>query len=178
MARQMKAPPPPSKLDIAARPALPHLFKGTILAVDPSIGSASSMPGYALVVDGVMVDSGILSINPRESASKRLSGIQHQLLALVPNPNVLVIEKIAPMLSCGGAGVIQLHWACGVILATYPDAVPVMIPNQTWKKYLRDKGIEYKKSDENDAIVLMLTLYNTLSKQLKNESDVLKVIKS
>jgi len=168
--------PPPSNLDVAMKPALPFLLKGTILAVDPSIGSASSMPGYALVVDGVMVDSGILSINPRENSSKRLYAIQKQLLELVPNPNVLIIEKIAPMLSVGGAGVIQLHWACGVVLATYPDAVPVMIPNQTWKKFLRDNGVDYKKSDENDAIVLMLTLFSKLNRQLKNESDVHKAI--
>lgn len=171
-----KLPPPPSKLDVAARPALPFLLKGTILAVDPSIGSASSMPGYAMVVDGVMVDSGILAINPRENSSKRLSAIQKQLLAITPNPDVLIIEKIAPMLSVGGAGVIQLHWACGVVLATFPNAVPVMVPNQTWKKYLRDHGIDYKKSDENDAIVLMLTLYNTLNRNLKNEADVHKAI--
>lgn len=175
MAR-VKLPPPPSKLDVAAKPALPFLHKGTILSVDPSIGSASSMPGYSLVVDGVMVDSGILSINPRENASKRLAAIQIQLNLLTPNPDVIVIEKIAPMLSCGGAGVIQLHWACGVVLATYPNAVPVMVPNQTWKKFLRDHGINYKKSDENDAIVLMLTLYSVLNRQLKNEADIHKAI--
>jgi Holliday junction resolvasome RuvABC endonuclease subunit len=134
------------------------------------------MPGYSLVVDGVMVDSGILSINPRENASKRLAAIQIQLNLLTPNPDVIVIEKIAPMLSCGGAGVIQLHWACGVVLATYPNAVPVMVPNQTWKKFLRDHGINYKKSDENDAIVLMLTLYSVLNRQLKNEADIHKAI--
>ena len=168
-----KAPPPPTKLELSAKPCKPFCTKGTIISVDPSIGSASSMPGYALTVDGVLVDSGILAINPREPHNKRLAGIQAQLKALTPNPDVVVCESIAPVLSVGGPNVIQLHWAVGVILATYPNAHAVLIPNQTWKKHLREAQlVNYVKSDENDALALMCTLYALCQEMMTNEKDV------
>lgn len=171
--RQLKAPPPPTKCELAAIPAAPFCISGTIISVDPSIGSASSMPGYAIVEDGKMVDSGILAINPREPHNKRLAGIQVQLRKLVPNPDVLICEAIAPMLSVGGANVIQLHWAVGVILATYPDAVPVLVPNMVWKKHLKLARLEgYFKSDEHDAIALMWTLFSICQVKFKNENDI------
>jgi hypothetical protein len=163
----------PSKVEVAARAARPFLHKGIILSVDPSIGSANSQPGYSLVIDGEMVDSGTLNINHKAMSNKRLADIQSQLLSICANPDVLIIEKICPMLSVGGAGVIQLHWACGAILATYPLANTVLVPNMTWKKHLRDHGLDnYKKSDEADAIALMLTVYGLLNSNLKNEKQV------
>lgn len=163
----------PTKVEVAARGARPFLHKGTILAVDPSIGSANSQPGFVLAVDGTVVDSGHLSINPKEMSNKRLAAIQIQLRKICPNPDVLIIEKIAPMLSVGGAGVIQLHWACGAILATYPNAHMIQVPNMTWKKHLREHGLEnYKKSDEADAIAMLLTVYGLLNSNLKNERQV------
>lgn len=164
---------PPTKTEAAALALSKFCTKGTVLAVDPSIGSASSMPGYAIAVDGVMVDSGILTINPREPHNKRLAGIQAQLRKLTPNPNVLICEAIAPMLSVGGANVIQLHWAVGAIQATFPDAGVLLIPNQTWKKYLRGVKLDnYIKCDETDALALLLTYFHLAKGMVINAEDV------
>jgi len=170
---KIKAPPPPTKCELACQPATPFCTTGTIISVDPSIGSASSMPGYAIVVDGKMVDSGILAINHRDPHNRRLASIQAQLRLLAPKPDVLICEAIAPMLSVGGANVIQLHWAVGVILATYPDAVPVLIPNMVWKKHLKLASLDvYYKSDEHDAIALMWTMFSICQAKFKNENDI------
>lgn len=75
MQNKPKKPPPPTKTELKVIPCKPYCSSGTILAVDPSIGSATSMPGYALSVDGVVVDSGILSINPKAPHNQRLAGI-------------------------------------------------------------------------------------------------------
>ena len=173
MATKVKLPPPPTKTQLMAQPATPFCTKGTIISVDPSIGSASSMPGYSIVVDGNMVDSGVLKINHKDPSNKRLGAIQAQLRKLVPNPNVVICEAIAPMLSVGGPNVIQLHWAVGVIQATYPDAHAVLIPNMVWKSHLKKAGLDkYTKSDEHDAIALMWTLFSLCQVRLKNEADI------
>jgi len=164
---------PPTRTELSAKPATPFCTKGTIISVDPSIGSSASMPGYSIVVDGKMVDSGILQINHRDPSNKRLGDIQAQLRKLVPSPNVLVCEAIAPMLSVGGPNVIQLHWAVGVTQATYPDAISVLIPNMVWKSHLKKAGLDkYHKSDEHDAIALMWTLFSLCDAKFKNEKDI------
>lgn len=82
-------------------------------------------------------------------------------------------EAIAPMLSVGGPNVVQLHWAVGVIQATYPDAYAVLVPNQTWKSQLRKLGLDnYVKTDEHDALAILLTIYQICGVRLKNEADV------
>jgi hypothetical protein len=154
-------------------PCIPFCTEGTILSVDPSIGSASSMPGYALCVDGCIVDCGELKINCKDPSNKRLGDIQSQLRMICPSPNVVICEAIRPTLSCGGTNVVQLHWAVGVILATYPTAHTVMVPNQTWKACLRRTGLDnYVKSDEHDAIVLMWTVFHICQAKFKNENDI------
>ena len=169
----VKKAAPPTKVGLAALGGKRFCQSGTVLAVDPSIGSANSMPGYALAQDGQVVDSGILRINPRDPHNRRLAAIQSQLRHLTPNPDVLVCEAIAPMLSVGGPNVIQLHWACGVIQATYPDAHTVLVPNQTWKKQIRDNNLTYVKSDEHDALMLLYTFFKLCNEEIANEDDVI-----
>lgn len=134
---------------------LSELVGGIVLIVDPSIGSQSSLPGWAIYEDAVLVNSGIIPVPIHKTVAQRLAYLSQAITKLVEDigdVGVLVYEKV-PVSAHGGrsqAGHASLLMATGAILAG-ADRVPhyVAIAPISWKKAARPT---YVKSDENDAI--------------------------
>lgn len=150
------------------------ILDGVIMSVDPSIGSTSSMPGWAIYRQGQLVDSGIIEIPPHLSVWKRLRRLANGIRKLYRqyDPDVLVYEEI-PAQRYGG-GNAQAHAsllkALGVILSVPgPDGYVGIYP-LSWKKQVRDT---YVKGDEQDAREIGWIIYE-LAKQIKEGKDAKK----
>lgn len=120
------------------------VLTGTVLAIDPSSGSAGSMPGYAIMKSGVIVESGILMIDHREGISERLKQLMSALWELEGkcNPDLLLVEQIR-----GNRAHNYLRWACGCIVAAV-SCPHLEISTSTWRALVTN---EYVKGDEADA---------------------------
>lgn len=128
------------------------ILEGTLVAIDPSIGSSSSMPGYAIYRAGILEESGILSIDSSGTIWQRLRMVVHQVRKLYQqwDPDVLIFEDIPPQRHGGDASAhASLIKAVGAIISVSgPDYVVGLHP-RSWKLLVRPS---YTKSDENDAI--------------------------
>ena len=137
----------------AIRKSRKPLVSDTVLVVDPSIGSRSSAPGWAVYQVGKLVESGILIIDSEAPKWERLRELHRQLRNLSKkwDPYVCVYEDV-PVTAHGGrsqVGHASLLMAVGVVLAAIdaPNFVPM--PPVSWKRWVRP---EYEKGDEQDAI--------------------------
>jgi hypothetical protein len=148
--------PKPSKgsnIHAAVTAAKRALIDGTALIIDPSIGSRSSMPGYAVYVAGKLTESGTLRINPDESKWERLREVHRQLrnISKLHDPDVLVYEDV-PVTAHGGRSQVShasLLMAVGAALAAVDCPHVVPMPPSSWKRWARP---EYEKGDEADAV--------------------------
>lgn len=136
-------------VDVAKRP----LVSGTVLVVDPSIGSRSSAPGYAIYRAGELQESGILLIDPDAPKWDRLREVHRQLRNIGKrlDPDVLVYEDV-PVSAHGGRSQVShasLLMAVGAALAAVASPHVVPMPPVSWKRWVRP---EYQKGDEADAI--------------------------
>ena len=153
-----------------------EILTGTILCIDPSSGSASSMPGYAIYKESKLVDSGILEV---ETVSKeipvRLKEIGDMLRDGFDDYDVLVIEFISPV--HGGGGMRQAFFqakfhasllkSVGCVLGTVNRKHTVQIHPRTWQKY-RDEY--YEKSDHKDAEYMGICAI-AMAKEMKEKED-------
>ncbi len=138
---------------------LTPLLEGTVVAIDPSIGSQSSMPGWAAYTAGILVDSGTLEIPLGWGVPERLQEVARQLRELyrIYKPvDVLVYEQIASQFFGGkgkkfgnAASMASLQKALGAILSVPGPTSFVGLSPQTWKRLVSDT---YVKSDEADAV--------------------------
>jgi hypothetical protein len=131
-----------------------ELLEGTVVCIDPSIGSTSSMPGWAVYRKTVLLASGIFRIDNTWSTPERLKHLHRYLLDLYaeyPPPDVLVYEDIPARRQGRGnaAGHASLLKAVGAILAAPGPVGHVGLMPISWKSMARDT---YRKSDEADAI--------------------------
>ena len=121
----------PTKTQIAVSAVPAHLWEqGCVLAVDPSSGSANSMPAYALADKGTVVDSGVIELPltkrqliqeanafdiPPEFLAQythtgtvplqiRLYLLREKLHALTLRPDILCLESIPPFMESRGGG--------------------------------------------------------------------------
>ena len=135
------------------------LLEGRVLAIDPSSGSQSSLPGYALFDKGELIDHGVIKLKISRELPRRLNELGEALKTEFPAVDVLVIEDI-PVRSYGkGASPhASLLKAVGCILAccTYREFVEISPP--TWKAYVRRNPERfskvYEKSDDLDAWII------------------------
>lgn len=128
------------------------MTEGVVLSVDPSIGSVSSMPAFAIYRAGQLVTSGVWEMDPTSPLPSRLQRLSYLMRKLIKeyDPDVLVHEAISdvPFKGFAGRGHASLQKALGAILSVSgPDKYVGMLP-ATWKKFARS---HYVKSDENDA---------------------------
>lgn len=131
------------------------ILKGKLLAIDPSTGSTSSLPGYAIYEAGVLVESGLIQVSVAEASNKRLYEINRTLREEFEIPDVLVIEHISeiafgvlkfkPKAFCG------LHRGVGAILSAFNVDPVIAVPPRIWKKTVDEN---YVKSDESDAVYI------------------------
>lgn len=130
-----------------------QLQHGIVVAIDPSIGSNSSMPGFAIYKAGEFLGSGTFDLDPAQSRPLRLQRLAHLLRKLYStwHPDVLVYEEIPAQRHGFGNAVAHasLLNAVGVVLSiSGPDHYVGLMPI-SWKKCARST---YVKSDEADAV--------------------------
>lgn len=135
-------------------PVAKYLQRGIVLSIDPSIGSKSSMPGFALYKESSLWLSGIIQLNPADEDWTRLQQLSDWVRHTYKTyqPDVLVYEDI-PAQHHGPGGQAGSHSklikAVGAILSVRGPQHFVGIMPTSWKKMVRSS---YVKSDEADAI--------------------------
>jgi hypothetical protein len=144
-----------------------NVLEGTMIAFDPSTGSAGSMPGYAIFKAGDLQESGIISVNPSARRNKKLFSITDSLLKEFPKPDVIIIENIPPVTfnranSMGGWSLVSIQRAIGAIVSCF-DCDYVEMSPIAWQKYKFDG---YIKSDEHDSICIGIAAIE-ISKSIK-----------
>jgi Holliday junction resolvasome RuvABC endonuclease subunit len=142
-----------SRVYSEVRDNLTLLLKGRVLAIDPSIGSTSSMPGWAYYNAGELIESGILEINPKQSVWDRLQDLSRLVRQLYKrfDIDILIYEDIPSQRQGGGNANAHasLLKAQGAIMSVPGPRAYVGIFPVSWKRMVRPT---YVKSDEADAI--------------------------
>lgn len=132
------------------------LISGRVVAVDPSVGSTSSQPGFAVYIQGELRTSGIISIDPGLPIWDRLHKLNHGIRSLYKewDPDVLVYEDIPAQRHSkfNNKGNAEAHAsllkALGAILSVSgPDHYVGILPI-SWTKMTRP---DYVKGDQRDA---------------------------
>jgi hypothetical protein len=132
---------------------LQGILDGVVVSIDPSIGSSSSMPGWAVYRAGQYVTSGTFDIPVHKSIPDRLRILANHIRKLYNEypPDCLVYEDI-PAQRYGMGNAIahaSLLKALGAILSVPgPEGYAGIMPI-SWKKLVRDT---YIKGDESDAV--------------------------
>lgn len=175
----------PTQFDITCRKYQEALRSGLVLAVDPSIGSQKSMPGFALVEGGRVIHSGHIQIDASKPPHRRLHMLQTELFAITPAIDLLITENIPPFMNKGSGGfrnqsMISLHWAVGAILAAY-DTDLIQVPISSWHSWVNknvgDFATVYKKCDENDALAMTCACFAAAGIPLGNVADVIRILR-
>ena len=147
------------------------IIKGTVLCIDPSIGSSSSMPGWAVSRNGTRVDSGIIEIEVSRDIPARLQVLNRKIRNLIQewDPDILVYEDIPAQRHGGGNANAHasLLKALGAILSVPGPRGYVGLHPMTWKRLARPS---YVKGDEEDANE-MLWISIELSKWMETEVE-------
>lgn len=129
------------------------LTRGVVLVVDPSMGSSSSLPGWAVYSGGDYADSGVLQVHTEGTRWARLKEVYRQLenFSAAWNPDVCVYEEIPVSAHAGRSQVshASLLMALGVTMAAVEAQGFVGIRPVSWKKFTSPG---YIKSDEADAV--------------------------
>lgn len=125
------------------------VLDGTFIAIDPSIGSRDSQPGFAIFHKGKLQVSGTAMIDFRATSYDRLRLIHYWIKQLLPGPpDLLAIEAIPKSL-----GHQFTLWAVGATITGVDAARTLEIPIPFWKSFAKQKT-SYLKGDEADAIVM------------------------
>lgn len=128
------------------------LCDGTVLVIDPSIGSSSSLPGWAIYKAGNLIDSGIIHTGGSHlhlwQRARRLKTALETLCGEY-NFDVLVYEDIPATSGFNQNAIASLLKAVGIVLACTTSSHVLGIHPASWKNYVRP---EYIKGDKEDAI--------------------------
>lgn len=131
------------------------ILEGRILCIDPSVGSASSMPGYAIYENQKLIDKGTIDIDVKTTKKHvgfRLQELGKSLREEFKTVDVLVIEDIPPFRAGGTYGANKAHVSLlksvGCIFGSAQFEHLVNIHPRTWQKW-RDEN--YAKTDDKDA---------------------------
>lgn len=150
----MKLPGRYSKVYATLQEHYGLLLRGTVLSIDPSIGSSSSMPGWAVYRRGVYQESGTIAIDVVPEIPPRLQQLSANMDRLIRewDPDILLYEEI-PVMGHGRnlASHVSLLKAVGVIVSRPGPRGYIGIYPTTWKPWVRTT---YVKSDEADAVEL------------------------
>lgn len=137
------------------------IIDGCMLAVDPSTGSTSSMPGYAVFKNGELIESGTITVDLKGNRAERLFEINRTLREDFKEYtfDVIAVESAGYFIGkMNPASIISLQRAIGAIIAAFPVKCLVEVPSNVWQKH-KFKG--YVKGDEQDAICIGLCVLNT-----------------
>lgn len=129
-----------------------ELRTGMVLVIDPSIGSSSSRPGWAVYDTGKLYYSGTIDTGGSHLPLwKRARTLADEIRALCDDfaPTLLVYEDIPATSGFNANAQASLLKAVGIVLAATNTEECLGIHPASWKNYVRP---EYTKSDEADAI--------------------------
>ena len=128
------------------------LLQGRVLVIDPSIGSTSSLPGYAIYQEGFLLDSGTIFTGGSHLElwqRARKLGDALRTLCYENDIEVLVYEDIPATSGFNQNAIASLLKAVGVVLSCTSSAHVLGVHPASWKNYARP---EYQKGDREDAI--------------------------
>ena len=154
----------------------PKILEGTVLAVDPSVGSRTSQPGYAVFKNGELIEFGTITIpKPSRDLPYKLRDLRVKLNSEFETPDVLVVEQIPPKRYIpGGFNPVQssLLMAEGVILSSFygKDCKVIRIKPTEWQAICKRYGdwSREEKGDDMDAFGIGMSVIRT-ARQLKEE---------
>lgn len=140
------------------------LEKGRVLAIDPSSGSAGSMPGYAYIEQSTLVESGTFQIKLGDIHT-RLWSLSAGLRDSFRDIDVLIIEQLPPFMQSAGStfksrSVVNLHMSVGAVFAALGYAVTIGVSPSSWHADARKLKFDYEKTDENDALMLAYAVFS------------------
>lgn len=128
------------------------LTQGIVLVIDPSIGSSSSAPGWAVYFCGELKDSGIIDTGgshlPLWQRARTL-GNHLKYLSDKHCPDLLIYEDIPATSNFNANAQASLLKAVGIVLACTDTESVIGIHPASWKNYVRPT---YAKGDKEDAI--------------------------
>lgn len=128
------------------------LLTGTVLSIDPSIGSSSSSPGWAQYHAGILIDSGTIFTGGSHlelwQRARRL-GDSLRVLCSEQRIDVLVYEDIPATSGFNQNAIASLLKAVGVVLSCTSSSHVLGVHPASWKNYVRPT---YVKGDKEDAI--------------------------
>lgn len=128
------------------------LIYGTVLSIDPSIGSSSSSPAWAIYRSGELVDSDTIFTGGSHLELWQRARNLGDILRMLCNENhvdVLVYEDIPATSGFNQNAIASLLKAVGIVLACSKSSHVLGVHPASWKNYVRP---EYTKGDKEDAI--------------------------
>ena len=131
---------------------LDDLTVGIVLVVDPSIGSSSSSPGWAIYDKGKLVRASTIDTGgshlPLWQRARTLGEAVREICEEY-RPDILVYEDIPATSGFNPNAQASLLKAVGIILACTDTESVIGIHPASWKNYVNK---EYRKGDKEDAI--------------------------
>lgn len=136
-----------------------QLLKGTFISLDPSCGSQSSMPAYAIYTRGRLVGSGIIQLNLNKELPYRLKELSYKISKILdqyPQIDSAVVENI-PVIpgKFSQKGLSSLLKSVGTIMGSFlhkgEDFLIIEIMPRSWRQFA---PADYVKSDVGDAIMI------------------------
>lgn len=133
------------------------ILTGKMLVIDPSSGSKSSMPGYAIFHKGEFQEDGVIQVPIYMDLHRRLCYLS-TCLRQFDVPDILVVERISARAHGRHAAAhASLLKSVGAIFASISTPKLVEITPMTWKAYIKynpQKCADYSKADNWDARVM------------------------
>ena len=130
---------------------LEEIRDGYLLCIDPSIGSGSSMPGYAIFYGMEFAESGTIYVTPSWPAHIRLQAIAECIRTEFETPDVAAVEAL-PVRAIGRGrsrrGHASLLQAAGAIASALPTPNLIYVDPRIWHS---EVGDDYVKGDAEDA---------------------------
>lgn len=149
------------------------LMEGDVLAIDPSSGSDSSQPGYALFSQGMLVEHGTIELGTRRDSglANRLHLLKNFLEEEFEGVDLVAIER-CPFRYANLAAA-RLQQVMGVVKSVW-DVPAIEVSPVSWKKWI-DRvevlGIQYEKKDELDAVAIGVCVIGTARDFLIKEEE-------
>lgn len=159
------------------------LREGRFLSLDPSSGSTSSMPGYAIFENGKLLEAGILELSVGKELNFRLQELGHLLRTEFQNVELVIVEDVPaiPIYTQKQAmakgktfmttkQVASLQKSAGLCIGSFhPDIPTIRVSPLTWSAYKRNYDWQVEKNDTNDAVIMGMTVLQILNELEEKE---------
>ena len=170
----MKLPDRKSNMYTFLQENVDEILFGSLLCIDPSIGSNSSQPAFAFYQTGKVIAKGRGIVDAALPLAQKCAGVSSLTSSLIEKykPSFVILEGI-PAQSHGrnATGHATLLKAVGAILAGINKQPMIEITPMMWKARARP---EYTKSDVNDAIEMGWVVIEMAKLMLEKQVKLIK----